>query len=183
MGIFTTALWNYKIRQILSENTSPYFQSVSLVIWPLTLMNRTHFSELFISRFFHVHKKRALLMYVENLEIDNSLKNSCFHQSKRPDNKWYAVELRWGIFTENLKYFLIPSSVRIYDPLTAGALTACEATSEGAHEERAWERSDVIKSSLLFHKIFLMLHFKEAETRFNWFILQLGKFVWNWRLY
>ena len=47
MGIFTTALRNYKIRQ----NTSPYFHSVLLVIWPLTLMKRAHLSELFISRF------------------------------------------------------------------------------------------------------------------------------------
>ena len=44
MGIFTTALRNKKIRQILKKNTSPYFHSVSLVIWPLTLMKRTHFS-------------------------------------------------------------------------------------------------------------------------------------------
>ena len=51
MGIFTTALRNKKIRQILKKNTSPYFHSVSLVIWPLTLMKRTHFSDLFISRF------------------------------------------------------------------------------------------------------------------------------------
>ena len=51
MGIFTTALRNKTIRQILKENISPYFQSVSLVIWPLTLMERTHFSELSISRF------------------------------------------------------------------------------------------------------------------------------------
>ena len=39
------------IRQILNENNSPYFHSVSLVIWPFTLMKRTHFSELSISRF------------------------------------------------------------------------------------------------------------------------------------
>ena len=51
MGIFTTALINKKIRQILNKNTSHYFHSVSLVIWPLTLMKRTHFSELSISRF------------------------------------------------------------------------------------------------------------------------------------
>ena len=51
MGIFTTALRNKKIRQILKKNTSPYFHSVSFVIWPLTLMKRAHFSELFISRF------------------------------------------------------------------------------------------------------------------------------------
>ena len=32
MGIFTTALRNKKISQILNKNTSPYFHSVSLVI-------------------------------------------------------------------------------------------------------------------------------------------------------
>ena len=51
MRIFTTALRNKTIRQILNKNTSPYFHSVSLVIWPLSLMKRTHFSELSISRF------------------------------------------------------------------------------------------------------------------------------------
>ena len=51
MGIFTTALRNKKIRQILKKCTSPYFHSVLLVIWPLTLMKRAHLSELFISRF------------------------------------------------------------------------------------------------------------------------------------
>ena len=43
MGIFTTALRKKTIRQILNKNTSPYFHSVSLVIWPLTLMKRAHF--------------------------------------------------------------------------------------------------------------------------------------------
>ena len=51
MGIFTAALRNKIIRQILKKNTSPYFYSVTLVIWPLTLMKRTHFSELSISTF------------------------------------------------------------------------------------------------------------------------------------
>ena len=51
MRIFTTALRNKTIRQILNKNTSPYFHSVSLVIWPLSLVKRTHFSELSISRF------------------------------------------------------------------------------------------------------------------------------------
>ena len=51
MGIFTTALRNKIIRQILKKNTSTYFHSVLLVIWPLPLMKRTHFSELSISRF------------------------------------------------------------------------------------------------------------------------------------
>ena len=31
-----------------------------------------------------------------------------FHQSKRSDNKRYAVEVRWGIFFENLTYYFIP---------------------------------------------------------------------------
>ena len=51
MRIFTTALRNETIRQILNENTSPYFHSVSLVIRPFILMKSTHFSELSISRF------------------------------------------------------------------------------------------------------------------------------------
>ena len=38
MGIFMIALRNKKIRQILNKNTSPYFHSLSLIIWPLTLM-------------------------------------------------------------------------------------------------------------------------------------------------
>ena len=50
MAIFTTALRNEKIPQILNKNTSRYFHSVSLVIWPHTLMKRTYFSELSISK-------------------------------------------------------------------------------------------------------------------------------------
>ena len=58
MGIFTTALRNKTIRQILNKKTSPYFHSVSLVIWPLTLMKRFHFSVHLVVHFevFNVHK-------------------------------------------------------------------------------------------------------------------------------
>ena len=57
MGIFTTAIRNKKIRRILKKkNTSPYFHCVLLVIWPLTLTKRTHFSELSVSRFSTFHK-------------------------------------------------------------------------------------------------------------------------------
>ena len=49
--LFTTGLRNKTIRQTLNKNTSPYLHSVSLVIWPLSLMKRTHFSELSISKF------------------------------------------------------------------------------------------------------------------------------------
>ena len=59
MGIFTTALRNEKIRQTLNKNTSPYFHSVLLVIWPLSLMKRTHFREFSISRFLYLHKKTS----------------------------------------------------------------------------------------------------------------------------
>ena len=48
--IFTTALRKKK-RHILKKKTPPYFHNVLLVIWPLTLMKRAHFSELCISRF------------------------------------------------------------------------------------------------------------------------------------
>ena len=35
-------------------------------------------------------------------------KMGSFHQSKRLDNKWYAVEARSSIFIANLTFFLIP---------------------------------------------------------------------------
>ena len=53
-----------KFSQILNKNTSPYFHSASLVIWPLTMLKRTHFSELPISRFstyIRKHKKSPRL--------------------------------------------------------------------------------------------------------------------------
>ena len=59
MGIFTTAPRNEKIRQTHNKNTSPYFHSVLLVIWPLSLMKRTHFREFSISRFLYLHKKTS----------------------------------------------------------------------------------------------------------------------------
>ena len=43
LGNPPTALRNKTIRQILNENNSPYFHSVSLVIWPFTLMKSTHY--------------------------------------------------------------------------------------------------------------------------------------------
>ena len=61
MGIFTTALKNWKICQILNKTTSTYFHSVSLVIWPLTLMKRTHFSDLSISRSYTYIRKTSKL--------------------------------------------------------------------------------------------------------------------------
>ena len=34
-----------------------------------------------------------------------------FHQSKRSDNKQYAMEVRWGICFENLTYYLFLKAV------------------------------------------------------------------------
>ena len=45
-------------------------------------------------------------MDVENLQMDNS---RSFHQSKRSDNKQYAVEVRWGFFFLRIsRIILIP---------------------------------------------------------------------------
>ena len=66
MRIFTTALRNKTIRQILNENNKPYFHSVSPVIRPFTLMKRIHFSELSISR------------SSTYIRMDNSLKRVLF---------------------------------------------------------------------------------------------------------
>ena len=55
------------------------------IIRPLSLMKRTHFSELSISRFF-------LCTY--KLRNGQPAKMGSFHQSKWSDNKWYAVEVR-----------------------------------------------------------------------------------------
>ena len=76
MRICTTSLRNKTIRQILNKNTSPYFHSVSLVIWLLFLMKSTHRSELSISRF---------STYIRKAKMGS------FHQSKQSGNKWYAV--------------------------------------------------------------------------------------------
>ena len=64
-----------------------------------------------------------------------------FYDSKQSDNKWYAAQVRWGIFIESLTYFLLRLSSRKYtypnsynsamtsiaqdDHLTAGAWAAC----------------------------------------------------------
>ena len=57
MEIFTIALRNKKNVKFSIKNTLPYLHSVSLVIWPHTLMKRTHFSDLSISRFSTYTKK------------------------------------------------------------------------------------------------------------------------------
>ena len=51
MRIFTTAPANKKIQSNSQQNTSPYFHRTSLVVWPLTMSKRVHFSEISFSRF------------------------------------------------------------------------------------------------------------------------------------
>ena len=46
--------------------------------------------------------------YIRKPRNEQLTKMGSFHQSK--DNKWYVVEVRWGIFIENLTYFYIPWS-------------------------------------------------------------------------
>ena len=50
--------------------------------------------------------------YVRWKPRNGQLAKMCsFHQSKRSDNKQYAVEVRWGTFFENLTYFLFLRAV------------------------------------------------------------------------
>ena len=64
-------------------------------------------------------------MYVENLEMDNSLKCVLFIKVSDQTIKQYAVELRWGIFLRIWRIFLFLAQD---DHLTAGAWAACGLT-------------------------------------------------------
>ena len=54
----------------------------------------------------------ASLMYVVNLEMDNSPKMGFFQHSKWSDNKGCTVEVRLGIFIEYFYLYFIPKSGR-----------------------------------------------------------------------
>ena len=88
MGICTTALRNEQIRQFLNKNTSPYFHSVSPVIWPLTLMKKTHFGELSISGFSTYIRKA--LTYIKR-KGDQTSDNPCNYFSNRYLCGWYST--------------------------------------------------------------------------------------------
>ena len=79
MRIFTTGLRNKTIRQTLNKNTSPYLHSVSLVIWPLSLMKRTHFSELSISKF---------STYIRKPKAEHSISERPIREANNPSAKW-----------------------------------------------------------------------------------------------
>ena len=66
-----------------------------------------------------------------------------FHQSKQSDNKQYAVEVRWGIFFENLTYFFIPQSNRKYSH-TNSYNSAMTVIGQDNHLTiRAWAACDL----------------------------------------
>ena len=81
MRIFTTALRNKTIRQILNENNAPYSHSVSLFIWPFTLMKRTHLSELSISRF-STYIRKALFLCTLKISKWTTRSNGFFSSKK-----------------------------------------------------------------------------------------------------
>ena len=79
MRIFTTALRNKTIRQILNKNTSPYFHSVSRVIWPLSLMKRTILASC---------PFRGFQRTKEKPKAETSISERSIREAKNPSAKW-----------------------------------------------------------------------------------------------
>ena len=107
MRIFTTALRNKKISQILNENTSPY-PTVHrlLIIWPLTLMKGTHFSELSISKFStHIRKAWKSAIIISN---DFSITLSSFLNSKSQISST-------SLYSKNAYESLVASDSKLYN--------------------------------------------------------------------
>ena len=100
MGIFTTALRNKKLSQILNTNTSPYFQSALLAIWPLTMLKRSHFSELSISRFTH---KRSTRLHTPLPNARFEKRKSNLKITRRPQE----VSFHFEIFHYLPSFFLL----------------------------------------------------------------------------
>ena len=100
MGIFTAALRNKKLSQILNTNTSPYFQSALLAIWPLTMLKRSHFSELSISRFTH---KRSTRLHTPLPNARSGKRKSNLKITRRPQE----VSFHFEIFHYLPSFFLL----------------------------------------------------------------------------
>ena len=99
-GIFTAALRNKKLSQILNTNTSPYFQSALLAIWPLTMLKRSHFSELSISRFTH---KRSTRLHTPLPNARSEKRKSNLKITRRPQE----VSFHFEIFHYLPSFFLL----------------------------------------------------------------------------
>ena len=91
MGIFTTALRNKKISQILTKNTSPYFHSALLVIWPLTTLKGTHLSELSILRF-STYIRKALFLWGTTSKAHSERLQAAWSWGKEQTNAFEALK-------------------------------------------------------------------------------------------
>ena len=83
-------------------NYSPYFDSVSLVIWPLSLTKSTHFSELSISRF-STYMRKAITYQDKRL----SLKLSRLCLTINNDRIWLLWNNGGSSFKINAGFFKI----------------------------------------------------------------------------
>ena len=94
-------------KDILRKSVDPPPSTLPPSLWPLG-----HFAlGLFASRIGRSEMECSALgfSYVRwKLRNGQLAKMRSFHQTKRSDNKWYAVEVRWGIFIESLTYCFIP---------------------------------------------------------------------------
>ena len=100
IGIFTAALRNKKLSQILITNTSPYFQSALLAIWPLIMLKRSHFSELSVSRFTH---KRSTRLHTPLPNARFEKRKSNLKITRRPQE----VSFHFEIFHYLPSFFLL----------------------------------------------------------------------------
>ena len=116
-------------------------------------MKRTHFSELSIWRFSTYIRKTK---YVENLEIDNSLKCVLFIKA--------SGQITRGIFFfENLTYFFIPWSGRKYSHINSYNSAMTVITQDDHLPAGAWA------AYALHGLIFLILETVAADRERGFF--------------
>ena len=70
MGIFTTALENKKIGQILTKNTSPYFHSALPVIWRLLRWREPILASYLFGGFLHTLEKSVSNRFLQSRDPD-----------------------------------------------------------------------------------------------------------------
>ena len=78
MGIFTTALRNKTIRQILKKKYLTLLPQRIACYLTAYFDEKSPFERVVHFEVFNVHKKSPFLMYFENLEMNNSLKWALF---------------------------------------------------------------------------------------------------------
>ena len=94
----------YSFSPIISIFSSNFSQKQLWASWG------SAFSQIFSQSSFFKSRQRLLIASLISLlcrkpRNGQLTKMGSFHQSKRSDNKWYAVEVRGGIFEENLTFF------------------------------------------------------------------------------